>query len=54
MDKEKKYLAAMFVVLLQHSNLIADEKGLRDLGQVVVWIIHLYLYIYWSNVGLKC
>ena len=27
-------------------NLLADKKGLHQLGQVVVWIIHLCLYIY--------
>ena len=27
------------------SNLLADEKNLHHLGRVVVWIIHLYLYI---------
>ena len=25
------------------NNLQADEKGLQDMGQVVVWVIHLYL-----------
>ncbi len=25
------------------SNLLADEKGPQDRGQVVVWVIHLYL-----------
>ncbi len=29
------------------SNLLSDEKGLQHWFQVVVWIIHLYLYIFW-------
>ena len=32
------------------SNLLAEEKGLHNLGQVVVWIIHLCLYIYFKIV----
>ena len=28
------------------SNLIADEKGPHDWNQLVVWVIHLYVYIY--------
>ena len=31
------------------SNLRANEKGLHHLGHVVVWFIHLYLYIYKFN-----
>ena len=31
------------------SNLLSDKKGPHNLGQVVVWVIHLYLYIYVSN-----
>ena len=27
-------------------HLLADKKGLHDLGQVVVWIIYPYSYIY--------
>ena len=29
------------------SNLLTDEKGPHHLGQVVVWVIKLYFYIYW-------
>ena len=31
------------------SNYLADEKDPHHLGHVVVWVIHLYLYIYWFN-----
>ncbi len=29
-----------------YSNLLADEKGPNQWNQLVVWVIHLYLYIY--------
>ena len=29
------------------SNLLADEKGPQHWIQLVVWVIHLYLYIYY-------
>ena len=32
-------------IKITESNLLAYQKGLINLGQVVVWIIHLYLSI---------
>ena len=34
------------VATKDQSNLLADEIGPHHLGQLVVWVIHLYLYIY--------
>ena len=30
-------------------NLLADEKDLHHLGQAVVWVKHIFLYIYYSS-----
>ena len=35
------------------SNYLADEKGPHHLGQVVVWVNHLYFYIYLTSKGME-
>ena len=35
----------------EKSNLLADEIGLHYLGQVVVWVMHLYLYFYYHSMA---
>ena len=52
-----EYQSIVLEILTQpFRNLLEDEKGPHHWNQIVVWVIHLYLYIYCpiENIELFC